>query len=436
MPIPTRLTYGLLLLGLPLAGGLGVPLGWKLSMMITSIYDAFILIAMFWDYGRNRPRRVTLTPVDPGKLSVGRQNTITIVAQTGDYPAHIRLRDGYPVGWAVTPEPITAQLPPATLQDLRYTLRPEKRGEFPWQRLTVWQLTPWELAWDHWRVGTPRPVAVYPDLLSLRELSIRLTLEGSGTLRRQRQLPGGTEFTELREYRSGDDPRLVDWKATARRGRPLVRVLEPEQEQTVLILLDRGRLMTGRIQGLTRFDWGLNAALALALAVLHRGDRVGLVVFDRQVSLWLPAQRGNHYLNHLTERSARLQPVLQEPDYVGMMQTVTRQQTRRTLVVMLTEVIDTTASSELMGALGRLPPRHLPLCVTLRDPLVTQQARSFSTHPADAYRRAVALDLLHQRQVVLTQIQRQGVLVVDAPAHQVSTPLVEAYLRLKARGRL
>ncbi len=436
MPIPARLTYGLLLLGLPLTGGLGVMFGWESGLVITSIYDAFVLIAMFWDYGRNRSRRVALTPMELGKLSVGRQNTITIVAATAAYPAQIRLRDGYPVDWAATPALITAQLPPATRQDLSYTLRPVKRGEFPWQRLTVWQLTPWRLAWDHWRVGTPRPVSVYPDLLTLRELSIRLAWQGSGTLRRQRQLAGGTEFTELRDYYAGDDPRLVDWKATARRGRPLVRVLEPEQEQTVLILLDRGRLMTGRIQGVTRFDWGLNAALALALAVLHRGDRVGLVVFDRQVSLWLPAQRGNPYLNHLMERSARLQPVLQEPDYVGIMQAVTRQQTRRTLVVMFTEVIDTTASGELMGALSRLPPRHLPLCVTLRDPLVTQQAQTFSPSLAGAYGRAVALDLLHQRQIVLTHIQRQGVLVVDAPAHQVSTPVVEAYLRLKARGRL
>ncbi|MEN9216827.1 MAG: DUF58 domain-containing protein [Gloeomargarita sp. HHBFW_bins_162] len=436
MPIPARLTYVLLLLGLPLAGGLGVPLGWEISMTITSIYDALILLLMFWDYSRNRRRRVALTPLDPGKLSVGRSNTITITAQTSHYPASIRLRDGYPVGWTVTPEVITTYMPPQTTQDLTYAVRPAKRGEFPWQRLAVWQLTPWGLAWDAWRVGAARKVAVYPDLLTLRELSIRLTLEGSGTLRRQRQLAGGTEFTELREYRTGDDPRLVDWKATARRGRPLVRVLEPEQEQTVLILLDRGRLMTGRIQGVARFDWGLNAALALALAVLHRGDRVGLVVFDRQVSLWLPAQRGTNYLNHLVERSARLQPVLQEPDYLGVMQTVMGQATRRTLVVMLTEVLDTTASSELMGAMGRLPPRHLPLCVTLNDPSVAQQAHTFTTDPALAYRRAVALDLLHQRQVVLTQMQRQGVLVVDAPAHQVSTPLVEAYLRLKARGRL
>ncbi|MEN9214944.1 MAG: DUF58 domain-containing protein [Gloeomargarita sp. DG02_4_bins_56] len=436
MPIPARLTYVLLLLGLPLAGGLGVPLGWELSITITGIYDAFILIFMFWDYHRNRRRRVALTPLDPGKLSVGRQNPIAMTAQTGDAPAYLRLRDGYPVGWTVSPEVITVRLAPQTVQELSYRVRPEKRGEFPWQRLTVWQLTPWGLAWDHWRVGTPRKVAVYPDLLTLRALSIRLTLAGSGTLRRQRQWAGGTEFTELREYRTGDDPRLVDWKATARRGRPLVRVLEPEQEQTVLILLDRGRLMTGRIQGVARFDWGLNAALALALAVLHRGDRVGLVVFDRQVSLWLPAQRGTHYVHHLVERVVPLQPVLQEPDYLGVMQTVIGRQTRRTLVVMLTEVIDTTASGELMGALGRLPPRHLPLCVTLNDPGVAQQAHTFSVDPALAYGRAVALDLLHQRQVVLTQMQRQGVVVVDAPAPQVSTPLVDTYLRLKAQGRL
>ncbi|MCS7225751.1 MAG: DUF58 domain-containing protein [Gloeomargarita sp. SKYB31] len=436
MPIPARLTYVLLCLGLVLAGGLASWLGIEWGTALTGVYDAAIFGVMLWDYRRNWRWRVTITLPELTKLSVGRLNTLKVMVQAGDFPAFIRVRDGYPGDWSATPDVITAAIPPQTGQTLTYTVRPEKRGEVRWQPLAVWQLTPWRLAWDRWCVGTEQRVAVYPDLLTLRELSIRLTLEGSGTLRRKRQLAGGTEFVELRDYCPGDDPRLLDWKATARRGRPLVRVLEPEQEQTVLILLDRGRLMTGRIQGVTRFDWGLNAALALALAVLRRGDRVGLVVFDRQVALSLPAQGGPFYLHRLIEQSARLQPVIQEPDYGGVMRTVLQRQTRRTLVVVLTEVLDTTASRELMRALEHLLPRHLPLCVALRDPVVEQQAQGLALDPTAAYQRAVALDLLYQRQLVLSTLQQQGVLVVDAPAPQVSTPLVDAYLRLKGRGLL
>src|SRR4028118_1875636 len=186
----------------------------------------------------------------------------------------------------------------------------------------------------------------------------------------------GTEFAELREYGIGDDPRLIDWKATARRSRPLVRVLEPEREQTLIILLDRGRLMTAQVQGLKRFNWGLNATLSLALAGLDRGDRVGIGVFDREVTSWIPPERGQHQLSKLIERLTPIQPVLLEPDYVGAVTTLANQQTRRALVVLITDLVDITASAELLAALGRLTPRYLPFCVTLRDPQVDKQAHT------------------------------------------------------------
>jgi uncharacterized protein (DUF58 family) len=344
------------------------------------------------------------------------------------------------------------------------------RGEFQWGDIQVRQLGRWGLAWHDWKIPASQTVAVYPDLVGLRELSIRLTLQNTGTMRQARRIGMGTEFAELREYGIGDDTRLIDWKATARRSRPLVRVLEPEREQTLIILLDRGRLMTARVQGLKRFDWGLNATLSLALAGLHRGDKVGIGVFDREVTTWIPPERGQHQLPKLIERLTPIQPVLLEPDYVGAVTRLVNQQTRRALVVVITDIVDVTASAELLAALRRLTPRYLPFCVTLRDPQVDRlahtppvlhAAKPSLTPPAplgkggvqggafvlgvargdhDAieatYARAVALDLLAQRQVAFAQLKQKGVLVLDAPANQISEQLVDRYLQLKARNLL
>ncbi|HEY9902213.1 MAG TPA: DUF58 domain-containing protein, partial [Candidatus Sericytochromatia bacterium] len=248
---------------------------------------------------------------------------------------------------------------------------------------------------------------------------------------------------ELREYGIGDDIRLIDWKATARRSRPLVRVLEPEREQTLIILLDRGRLMTAQVQGLKRFDWGLNATLSLALAGLNRGDKVGIGVFDREVTTWIPPERGQHQLSKLIERLTPIQPVLLEPDYVGAVTKLVNQQTRRALVVLITDLVDITASAELLAALVRLAPRYLPFCVTLRDPQVDQLAHTPPIVEKEkqgaveaTYARAVALDLLAQRQVAFAQLKQKGVLVLDAPANQISEQLVDRYLLLKARNQL
>jgi uncharacterized protein (DUF58 family) len=213
-------------------------------------------------------------------------------------------------------------------------------------------------------------------------------------------------------------------------------VLEPEQEQTLFILLDRGRLMTARVQGLKRFDWGLNATLSLALAALHRGDKVGVAVFDRDITTWIPPERGNHHLSKLIDRLTPIQPVLLEPDYLGAITKVVTQQTRRALVVVITDIIDVTASNELLGAMIRLTPRYLPFCVTLRDPLVDNIAHNSTDNTRDAYSRAVALDLLNQRQVAFAKLRQRGVLVLDEPCDRISDLLVERYLQLKARNLL
>ena len=292
------------------------------------------------------------------------------------------------------------------------------------------------LAWRDWQVSGRQKVQVYPDLMGLKELAVRLSIENSGAMRQARRMGSGTEFAELREYRTGEDIRLIDWKATARRDRPVVRVLEPEQEQTVFILLDRGRLMTAKVGELKRFDHGLNATLSLAMAALSRGDKVGVAVFDRDITTWIPPERGNHHLSKIVERLTPIQPVLLEPDYLGAVTKVITQQTRRALVVLITDLVDVTASSELLSAMMRLSPRYLPFCVTLNDPLVEQIAHNHTDNTQDSYARAVALDLLAQRQVAFAQLRQRGVLVLDAPCDRITGELVDRYLQLKARNLL
>ena len=364
-----------------------------------------------------------------------RDNPITLQIQSSDGRANARLRDAFPQEFTVDTDTLEVDLPPNSTEELQYIIQPNSRGAYEWGDIQVRQLGKLGLAWRDWTVPARQKVTIYPDLISLRELSVRLAIESSGVMRRRR-LFGGTEFAELREYRTGEDIRLIDWKATARRDRPVMRLLEPEQEQTLYILLDRGRLMTARVGGLKRFDYGLNATLALALAGLNRGDKVGVAVFDRQVTTWIPPERGNNHLSKLVERLTPIQPVLLEPDYLGAVTKVITQQTRRALVVVITDLVDVTASSELLGAMIRLSPRYLPFCVALNDPVVPQIAHSPTDNTPDSYRRAVALDLLAQRQLAFAKLRQQGVLVLDAPCDRVSKELVDRYLQLKARNLL
>ena len=386
-----------------------------------------------------RRDRATVERLPIERLSIGRDNPIRLVIKAGQRSATLQIRDASPQAFTQSsdnPAVLQVSLPANAQEELTYQVFPTQRGEYNWGKAQVRQLGAWGLAWHNWHTAEPQTVAVYPDLVGLRSLSIRLTMQTTGNIKQSRRIGMGTEFAELREYGSGDDPRLIDWKASARRDRPLLRVLEPEQEQTLIILLDSGRLMTAQVKGLARFDWGLNAALSLALAGLHRGDRVGIGVFDRSLHTWIPPERGQAQLAKLIDRLTPLQPTLLEPDYLNAITTITRQQTRRALVVLITELIDKTASAELLSAMVRLRPRYLPFCVTLRDPQVDTRAEAV-THELDStYARAVALDLLTQRQIAFATLKQKGVLVLDAPAYQITEQLVDRYLQIKARNQL
>lgn len=399
------------------------------------LYDIILVLTAWIDHWRVKPQQVEASRLHLDRLSIHRDNPITLTFKA-QQPAILTVVDQYPNTFDATHPQIFLTLSAQIPQDFTYTVHPTKRGEYPWGDIALRQLSPGKLVWRCWTVPQAQTVSVYPDLIGLRSLTIRLTSDSAGAIRRARQRGIGTEFSELRDYGTGDDPRLIDWKATARRDRPLVRVLEPEHEQTLIILLDRGRLMTAQVQSITRFDWGVNAALSLALAGIFRGDRVGIGVFDRQMHTWIPPERGQGHLSKLIERLAPIQPVLFEPDYFGAASTLGKYQTRRALVVFITDIIDKTASAELIAALSYLTPRYLPFCVTLRDPEVDYQAHTV-THDIDrTYARAVALDLIAQRQIAYASLKQKGVLVLDAPANQVSEQLVDRYLQLKARNMI
>ena len=434
--IPSRRCYILLAVGSVGAAILDIVFTRQVSSNFLQIYNCALLVATIIDASLVKNNAVKVEREEIQKLSVGRDNSIELKITSSKSRAIAQIRDAYPTEFTVDKHTLEINLPPNSVSQQTYIIHPDRRGEYEWSNIQIRQLGKLGLAWRDWKISSRQKVQVCPDLIGLKELAVRLSIENSGAMRQARRMGNGTEFAELREYRTGEDIRLIDWKATARRDRPVVRVLQPEREQTLFILLDRGRLMTARVGGLKRFDYGLNATLSLAMAGLSRGDKVGVAVFDRDITTWIPPERGDRHLAKLVDRLTPIQPVLLEPDYLGAVTKLITQQTRRALVVVITDLVDVTASSELLGAMMRLTPRYLPFCVTLNDPLVNRIAHNHTNNTRDTYARAVALDLLAQRQVAFSQLRQKGVLVLDAPCDRVTKELVDRYLQLKARNLL
>jgi uncharacterized protein (DUF58 family) len=280
------------------------------------------------------------------------------------------------------------------------------------------------------------PVRVLPNFARVRRLAIQHfgAFQLRGGLKVER-LPGdGSEFDALEAYSPGMDLRSVDWKASARHQAPRVRRYRVERNQRLVVCLDTGRLMADPIDGLTRLDHSIHAALLVAYAALHGGDLVGLHAYGAEPLAWVPPGSGMRHMKRLTASCAGLAPRDEETNHVRGVHDIVRRLRRRSLVVVFSDFADSTTAELMVEHVAHLARRHLVIFVALDDPVVE---RPFRTPPADAEgmaRAVVAGDLREDRRRVFRRLRRLGVDVVHGPAGRASVDLLDRYVRFKRRG--
>jgi len=282
-------------------------------------------------------------------------------------------------------------------------------------------------------------ITVAPSLAGVRRyrlLALQHRLRDAG-IRNTRRRGEGTSFSNLREYTPGDDPRRIDWKATARRGKPITREFTVEQGQTVLIAVDAGRLMTQLAGALPRFEHALSAALVLADVAVHSGDQVGLLLFDDEVRAFVPPAKGRAALQQIRDALVPARATMAEPDYAAAFRTLAARHPKRSLVVLFTDVIDPRSSQAVIAHTTRGAARHLPLVVALRnDALVEAALPAGRTTAAALYESAASEELLSAREEALLQMRQAGVSVVDVSPQTMAAAVVNRYLEIKGRGAL
>lgn len=410
------------------------------------VFDALILVAVAVDFQLTAsPHLITASRECQERLSIGRANDVLLfVHNKSMVDLKVQVRDDCPHNLNPNLEEFACTIKSSGQATLKYEVTPRRRGLYDFADIHVRYLSFLGLFYRESTTRAARPAKVYSDLKALYDLSIKLSRTTELGELHQRKRGQGTDFASLREYTIGDDSKQIDWKATARRDRPVVRTYEVEQEQRLLILVDAGRMMLSDLEGLTRFDHALNAGLCLALTGLTHNDQVSFGIFADKPLVYLPPRRGKAYLKKILEAVFDVEPKMVEPDYLGMLSYFSSMQKGRCLLVLLTDLTDAVGSQSMLAGLASLSSRHLPFCVTLNDRQVTQMAHEGMLKdgldrsiPIDQiYRRAVACDLISQRELALSVLQRRGCLVLDCPPQELSDKLVDTYLEIKTRGRL
>ncbi len=431
--------YVLLALGLvPLS------LSWSRPNLrwLTLCYDAALVLAAGVDawLGSRWPAGITVGREFGGRFHIGAETEVRVrVVNHTRRSLVLQIKDEYPPEMRLeSPREARLEIAARSEAALHYSLTPPRRGRFEFGLIAVRRLSRLRLVWHSERVGEAQGVKVYPNIRRAREAELKAL--GARSLvaahRRASWRGEGRDFESLREYVPGDELRHVSWSATARRGKMTTRQYQIERDQTILIALDAGRLMTGRIENETKFDSAVHAALALMSAAQRGGDNAGIAVFGRRIRAYIPPSRGRDQIDAVLEALHAVEPEMIEPSYTRAFEYLAANCKRRALVVVLTDVVDEEGSRELLASLKLLRPRHLPLVVSIGDRDQRAAVRDTPDRLSDLFIQSVAEEILFQREAALRLVEKQGGLALDVTTAALVPSLLEAYLRVKERGLL
>jgi uncharacterized protein (DUF58 family) len=435
----SRRFYILLALGLiPLA------LSWNLPFLRVAVlaFDIVLIITALFDYftSRKLPEDFTITRIFERRFAIGDETQIHLkVENASQKDFHLKLKDEYPPemnlnGKREAEFTVEAQ----TSADFFYILTPPKRGNYKFGKTAVRFLSRLGLVWCQTDLGAAQAVKVYPNMRRAREMELKaLGAQSFLAIQRKSVRRGeGREFESMRDYVRGDELRHISWTATARRSKLITRQYQIERDQTIIIALDAGRLMTGRINDETKFDTAIHASLAMMSACARAGDNCGLMVFGRKVKKYLPPKKGVEHLDAVLEALHDLEPELIEPSYARAFQYIASTTKKRAFVVILTDLVDKESSKELINSLKLLRPRHLPLVVTIGDRDLNATVSEVPKELKEVFVQSAAEEIIHQRESALRLVETLGGLALDVTTSTLAPKLLETYLRVKERGLL
>ena len=311
-------------------------------------------------------------------------------------------------------------------------LRPARRGTGHLHEVSLRWSGPWGLAHRQARLTLDQPVRVWPDLSPVRSPVLQAFLRDAQFGLVARRLRGeGTQFEALSEYEPGMDRRRIDWKSSARHARLYARENEAERDNQIVFAFDCGQAMSQPVDGLSRIDRAITAALTSAYVALKGGDRVALFGFADKVELLTPFATDSRGFHRLQTAAAGLDYVAREPNFTLALATLTARLRRRSLIVLFSDFADPTSAELMVESVGRLVRHHLVIFVTIEDAELTELTAAEPRRLGDLAAAVVADGLDRQRQLVLRRLRHLGVDVIEAPWQAIGFRLLDRYLAAK-----
>ncbi len=422
-----------------------VPAWWAPRFIgVMFLWDAAVLAAWLMDFRRlPLPSQLNARRIWSAPLSLAQPGAASIeVENTGGIPIHVSLIDELPAALREPPPSLEIDVPASGSTKQQYAVMPHARGDNAAGRLFLRYRSTLGLA-ERWATADlTQTVRVLPDLAQARNYALYLIRSRQVEMekRRRRQRGLGRDFESLREYRPGDDLRDVCWTATARRNQLTTRVYQVERSQTVWIVLDAGRLSRTAVRDpdssvtKEKLDYAVDAALSLAQVAAQSGDRVGLLAYGRSIQQLIGGGRGAPHLRAILDSLAQVRGEASEANHARAVSALLHRQSRRSLMVWLTDFAETATMPEVIEYAIHMTRRHLVVFAAIGQPDLTELANAVPQNVEEMYRHAAAIEVAERRQRLLRGLREHGVLVVDIGAVGLAGALINRYLEVKDRN--
>ena len=425
---------------IPAVASIGLILSPLFGWIVFFLDALFILVVLIDLMTVTRESRYSATRKILRIASLGKTQKVEIeLTNNSTFGNVVAIRDDLPQSFEATPDEIKFRIGGLSKTLFKYSYSTSERGLEILRHVHLRGSSLLGLWSGYYQIPCESTVNVYPDLKQISEYDLlaktnRLSLLG---MRRVRKIGQDNEFERLRDFTQDDNYKHIDWRTTARRRKLTVRDFQSNQSQRIIFMVDCGRMMTGMAGDISLLDHSLNAMLMLSYVALKQGDSVGMISFSNAIHNFTPARPGVKHINRLMHASFDQQPQFVESRYDEAFLYLRKHCRKRSLVILVTNVIDEINAFQLQQYMGSMTGRHLPLGVLLREREVYDQVDSVDPGDIDSiYRGAAAVDVLNWRHSVIRDLKHQGVLALDLFPEQLTSNLVNQYLEIKARHLL
>jgi len=371
------------------------------------------------------------------RFSNGDENIIRLhLSNKYSFPVSLQIIDEIPDIFQVRDLLFAFQMNRREDKVLRYSLRPVKRGVYKFGKINVFASTKVGLISRRFKTGNPVDVKVYPSYIYLKQYELmatsnKLVLQGN---KRVRKIGQQLEPDHIKEYVKGDDYRIINWKATARRNKLMSNVFQDERSQNVYCLIDKGRTMQSAFEGMTLLDYSINASLALSYVTILKGDKTGLLTFEKQFEAMVPASRYPGQMRYIQDALYAQTTSFSESDFSALYQYVNKNIKNRSLLIIFTNFDSVPAMQRQHSYLSMLAKRHTILVVFFENTELHELADRQPATKEEAYETVIAEKLEYEKALIINKLRQHNILSLLTHPNDLTIKTVNKYLEIKARG--